>query len=264
MSDATDAEIANRHWSDAFELFVTEAGGEFRRIGAIDAFLGGIPMPFANGCLVLEEADPEDLDQAITWVRGGNVPYLVRLEDGLVKRHEPVLAAHDLERIPDPMPGMILRPIPDAPDPHPGVTVARVTHETYDEYVGVLIETGLPADSAEAVFPRRLIDTPTNAYFMGILDGRPVGTSVAIRTGDSGGLYSVGTVESARKRGVGRALTWAAVDVIREWGCTSAVLQSSVMGHPMYLAMGFRDAVQYARYRPRAASVSPDAAQATQ
>jgi GNAT superfamily N-acetyltransferase len=254
----SDAEIVNRHWSDAFRMFVADAGGENRRYGTIDAFLGGIPMPFANGCLVLERTTNDDLDKAITWVRAANVPFLVRLVDELVDDHTELLVAHKVERVPDPMPGMLLDPIPATPRPAPGVKVTRVTEASYDTYVEVLVATGLPQDMAAEVFPRRLIDTPDNAYFLGELDGRPVGTSVAIRTGVSGGIYSVGTVESARKRGVGRALTWAAVEAIRDWGCRSAVLQSSVMGHPMYLAMGFRDAAQYARFRPRSGETVPD------
>jgi GNAT superfamily N-acetyltransferase len=81
--------------------------------------------------------------------------------------------------------------------------------------------------------------------------------SIAVRTGESGGIYSVATLESARRRGVGTAVTWAAVDAIREWGCTAAVLQSSEMGYPVYRAMGFAEVTRYTRYLPIADDGSP-------
>jgi GNAT superfamily N-acetyltransferase len=247
-----EAEIVNRHWSDAFTLFVEDAGGENRRYGTIDAFLGGIPMPFANGCLVLGDSAPQDLEAALAWIEPAAVPFLVRLVDAHLPTHQHVIEGHGLERLPDPMPGMLLAPIPAAPRPTAGVTVVQVDDASYDEFLATLVATGLPQEFAASVFPRRLIQMPHNAYFLGYLDGQPVGTSVAIKTGQSGGIYSVGTVEEARKRGVGRAVTWAAVDAIRAWGCSAAVLQSSVMGHSLYLAMGFRDAVQYVRFAPKA------------
>ncbi len=49
---------------------------------------------------------------------------------------------------------------------------------------------------------------------------------------------------------VGTAVTWAAVNAIRDWGCGAAVLQSSVMGYPVYRAMGFEEVVRYVRFTP--------------
>ena len=46
-------------------------------------------------------------------------------------------------------------------------------------------------------------------------------------------------------------MTWAAVDAIRDWGCTAAVLQSSEMGYPVYRSMGFEEVTRYVRFMPR-------------
>jgi GNAT superfamily N-acetyltransferase len=80
------------------------------------------------------------------------------------------------------------------------------------------------------------------------LEGRPVGATLAIRTGDVGGVYAVETLPEARRRGVGTAVTWACVAAARAWGCRTVVLQASDMGLPVYLAMGFRTVVGYAEY----------------
>ena len=49
----------------------------------------------------------------------------------------------------------------------------------------------------------------------------------------------------ARRRGVGSAVTWAAIEAGRAWGYDTIVLQSSVMGLSMYSAMGFRTVAPY-------------------
>lgn len=244
------AEIANRHWMASYAAFVGDLGGEFRNYGSVGAFLGGVPLQFANGCLVLRPTTPAELDEALTWVGGANVPFAARLEDSLVAGVAQVLASHGLVRDPEPMPGMVLQPIPTAPAPAPGVEVVTVDDDSYADYVRVLIATGLPEEWAARSFPSHLLGSEHLCFFMAKLDGRPVGTSLAVRTGEVGGIYSVGTVEDARRRGVGTAATWAAVEQIRDWGCTAAILQASAMGHPVYRSMGFADVVQYARFKP--------------
>lgn len=74
------------------------------------------------------------------------------------------------------------------------------------------------------------------------------GTSLAIRTADASGVYSVGTLPDARRRGVGTAVTWAAVLAGRDWGCDTIVLHASEMGFSMYRSMGFRTVVNYVTF----------------
>lgn len=244
------AELANRHWSATYAAFVGDLGGQFRTYGTVEAFLGGVPLEFANGCLVLRPAAPADLDEALTWVRAENVPFAARLEESLVPPVAAVLVRHGLMRDPVPMPGMVMQPIPGKPAPASGVEVVNVDDDSYADFIQVLIATGLPEDWAARAFPRHLLVADHLSFFMATLDGRPVGTSLAVKTGDLGGIYSVGTVEEARRRGVGSAVTWAAVEQIRDWGCTAAVLQSSAMGYPIYRSMGFEEVVRYARFKP--------------
>ena len=243
-------EIANRHWSDAFEALVDDLGGEFRRFGAVYAFLGNLPLPFANGCLVLDDADPNDLDAAVTWVESGHVPFQVRVDDTVLSRLARTIAERGLVEEPPPMPAMVLHPIPDPPAPAPRVTVSAVQPDTYEDFLGILVASGISAKWAPLIFPRRWIGLEGQRYFVAQLDDRPVGISVAVHTGESGGIYSVATIEEARRRGVGSAVTWAAVAAIRDWGCTSAVLQSSGMGYPVYRAMGFEEVTRYVRFNP--------------
>jgi GNAT superfamily N-acetyltransferase len=61
---------------------------------------------------------------------------------------------------------------------------------------------------------------------------------------------NVGTVEKARRRGLGTALTAAQVHDARARGCRTASLQSTQMAERVYAAVGFRDLGQILEYVP--------------
>ena len=90
---------------------------------------------------------------------------------------------------------------------------------------------------------------PNVRLFIARLDGRAAGHSVAIRTGAVSGVYAVGTLAPARRRGVGAAATWAAVAAGRVWGSDTIVLQASELGFSLYADMGFRTVVPYTAFR---------------
>jgi ribosomal protein S18 acetylase RimI-like enzyme len=77
--------------------------------------------------------------------------------------------------------------------------------------------------------------------FLARLDGVPVGTATGVVATDSLAIYNVATLPAARRRGVGRAVTLAAMRDGAALGCRIAVLQSSEMAHAVYEALGFRD-----------------------
>ncbi len=69
-----------------------------------------------------------------------------------------------------------------------------------------------------------------------------------MRAGAVLGIFNVATVPAARGRGVGRAVTLAALRDGAGAGCRMAVLQASEMGHPVYERLGFRDFAAYDIY----------------
>lgn len=73
------------------------------------------------------------------------------------------------------------------------------------------------------------------------LDGESVSTGIAFdRDGDCG-IYNVGTLQRARRRGLGTAVTARlALDGFRR-GCRTASLQSTEMAERVYGTLGFRD-----------------------
>ncbi|GAA2155558.1 acetyltransferase (GNAT) family protein [Humibacillus xanthopallidus] len=80
------------------------------------------------------------------------------------------------------------------------------------------------------------------------LDGVAVGVGSVFVTGRTAGIYNIATVESARRRGIGYAVTATLMNIARERGCTEAVLMASVMGRPTYERLGFVEVCQTPQY----------------
>jgi ribosomal protein S18 acetylase RimI-like enzyme len=57
--------------------------------------------------------------------------------------------------------------------------------------------------------------------------------------GDSAGLYDMGVLPRARRRGYGRALTLAALAHARDLGCASVTLNATAEGELLYRSVGF-------------------------
>ena len=72
-------------------------------------------------------------------------------------------------------------------------------------------------------------------------DGVNVATGFGFDHEGDCGIYNVGTLAQARRRGIGRALTTLLVRDAIERGCRTASLQSTPVAERMYAAVGFRD-----------------------
>jgi ribosomal protein S18 acetylase RimI-like enzyme len=57
--------------------------------------------------------------------------------------------------------------------------------------------------------------------------------------GAVGGIYDMGVLPNARRRGFGRALTLTALERARRAGCTSVTLNATGEGEPLYRSAGF-------------------------
>lgn len=148
----------------------------------------------------------------------------------------------------------------DEPLP-PGLEIVAVRDESgVDEFVGVHDAEMGGADGGanpaarhhaalRAAIPPTLADEPVPLRYVGRLDGRSVATSrIAIAAGVAG-LYAVTTLPDARGRGIGQAMTLAALAAGRELGYRIAVLQSSDDGLPVYRRIGFRTVFEYEVYQ---------------
>jgi GNAT superfamily N-acetyltransferase len=100
--------------------------------------------------------------------------------------------------------------------------------------------------------PRLLEGVDPNAFhpLIARLSGEDVAAGLAFDHGDDCGIYNVGTLPHARRRGLGTAVTALLVHEAAERGCRTASLQSTAMGEGIYAAVGFRDLGRILEYVP--------------
>ena len=91
-------------------------------------------------------------------------------------------------------------------------------------------------------------------HYLGLLDGAPVATaSLFIGAGVAGIMY-VSTLPAARRRGIGAAVTLAAMLDARDLGYRIGVLQSSNQGYPVYRRLGFVEVCKIEHFSGRVSS----------
>lgn len=105
-------------------------------------------------------------------------------------------------------------------------------------------------DVARACTPALLADARWRG-FVSYADGRPAAAAQLVLAGDAGaGIYFVATREEARGRGLGTAVTAAAVNAALAAGARAVALQASPMGLPVYERMGFVRVSYYRTFVP--------------
>ncbi len=80
------------------------------------------------------------------------------------------------------------------------------------------------------------------------LDGDNVATAMAFDCNHDCGIFNVSTLEHARRRGLGTALTVLQLHHAIERGCRTASLQSTEMAEGVYRSIGFNDLGRIAEY----------------
>lgn len=148
-------------------------------------------------------------------------------------------------RLDEAEPALVLTPIPVTPPPPPDLAIHRVTTErAFADFVAVTHPPSVFLPSLVAALD------PAVALFVGYRDGTPVATSRIARYDDVGEINGVVTVPAERRRGLGTAMTWAAIAAGVDSGCTAITLSASAMGYPVYVRMGFVPVCVYRTYLP--------------
>lgn len=144
---------------------------------------------------------------------------------------------------------LVLAPIPVSPPPLPGLDIRRVaTQQGLDDYFAVTRTSRRYIPSLAAALD------PDVALFVGYVDGAPVATSRVSCLDEVGDLMGVVTEDVYRRRGIGTAMTWAAIEAARQRGCTAITLSATEMGLPIYQRMGFVYACTLRTYLPPSAA----------
>jgi GNAT superfamily N-acetyltransferase len=83
------------------------------------------------------------------------------------------------------------------------------------------------------------------AGFLARLDGEPAAIAMTIVSHGVAGIYWVGSTDATRGRGLGSAVTAAAIGAGLDLGGGIVSLQASPMGEPIYRRMGFETIYDY-------------------
>ncbi len=86
-----------------------------------------------------------------------------------------------------------------------------------------------------------LNDKPSGSAFLAYYDGNPVASSLVFYEEGVAGIYNVTTLEEARGKGIGTAITLAPLHEAKKLGYEIAILGSSEMALNMYKQMGFKE-----------------------
>jgi N-acetylglutamate synthase len=227
------------------KLVEHSTNGEAHEWGTVVAFATGSPMSVFNGCLALRPTAIGDFEAAAEWIAQQQLPYEVMLDENVAPELVANAVARGLRRNTWRRPAMVACQPAEAPPAPTGVTVSMVDGPGLGTWLRIREDSGMPLDLARRAFPPSLAADPDVALFVARLNDQPVGTSIAIRTGDICGVYGVSTVPTARGYGVGTAATWAAIRAAREWGCEVITLQASEMGYRTYRRLGFETVAYY-------------------
>ena len=251
LSKPSLVEAIDRNCVDFFQHYGYGPGCELHETPGLSWYATGIPHPLFNGVMVTDlpaEKVDRTIDDMVAEFRRRGLPLEWTTMAGtrprdLGRRLEAKGFQHTLD-----VPGMAveLDSLPREALPE-GLTIDRartraelesclriglITFEITDAYVPRLleIEDGLPSEQKAST-----------RHYLARLDGQPVATSELYLAAGVAGLYFVGTLARARGRGLGRAVTLAALRDARDMGYRVATLQATSHGDPVYRRLGFRE-----------------------
>jgi GNAT superfamily N-acetyltransferase len=251
LTDLTPATLTAAIEENLFSLLRAMGrlpGGRLEESEDMIRFSTGLPSPMFNGVARtrVETVSPNLLDQPFFWWTGPqSAPADVddRLEAAGLReagRNWPGMA-------------MALADIDETQATPEGVTVERAQSETELELWGRVFWAAhdLPpwaADSwLEAASRLRFRELPWE-HWVATIDGEPAGIGISYTGGGVVGLYGIGTLLAARRRGVGSALTLVPMLAARDEGFHAAILHATPDGERLYPRLGFREYCGISRF----------------
>jgi GNAT superfamily N-acetyltransferase len=120
---------------------------------------------------------------------------------------------------------------------------------------------GVPVDTIplfQKVYARMAIGSHLPwRYYLGYLQGKPIATAILFFGAGVAALHTVGTLPEARHKGIGTAMTLAALREARREGYRVAILTASPYGERIYRRIGFREYCRISKYSWRPQNEPP-------
>jgi GNAT superfamily N-acetyltransferase len=239
-----NAELAQAIEDNAAELLMAmgAAGGGEQRDDALARWtIGGAPIDYHNA--VVAASGAEVIAESLAALRKHDVPGTWHVGPSMRVDVDQLVAAGFTSGGSEP--GMAVR-ISElmAPRVVPGLEINRVGDDealaVWESTLGQGFGEGEKEARWVASVYRSLGYGDPWRHYLGLLDGRAVATATVFLGAGVAGVYFVMTVPEARRRGIGAAITYAA---LREAGGVAeyGVLGSSAAGRSVYEGLGFRE-----------------------
>jgi hypothetical protein len=241
------------------------------------------PNPYRNGALRLSDAlSPDDVQRVADRFFGsrqsGYALWAREHGDGDLERSATSAGLHELERIPE----LVLEGLPDYLPPPDGVEIRRAADSrTREDYLDLVADAwgmaSMPrAVAAKVFFDPDSLDEPNVAAFVAYYDDIPLSAAMTLVTCEVALGCQAATIRrpkpgqrlprsapAGERRGLAQSCLWKALELsYGELGAKLSLCQTSGLGAPVWLGLGYRPFTTYARYllpaRPlSAARVTP-------
>jgi GNAT superfamily N-acetyltransferase len=214
-------------------------------------FQTGFPYVGLNGVLVA--AEPIDVSSILDRFRVRRLPMLWHLGPSSQAGLEAELTAAGC-RFEEEEPIMVsdLKAPRALLQPPPGLQILQVEDSSgLAEFVRIWMGTDEQDTVAQLIRLRSATGYGPKASFehlLGVLDGVPVACAAAFHGPEASEVQHVVTTWSARRRGIGAAMTSAVIARLRVRGARTAVLTASPDGAGIYGELGFRPVGTVRRY----------------
>ncbi len=211
------------------------------------------PFPFFSQAMRAHERDDGTalLERAREAL--GDRGFMLVTRPGLDAQLERTAAARGLQLSLARYPEMVC----ERPAPQPSVADGFELREVSDEETAreywhmssaAYVSLGCPPDLFDDFPPSLLLEPKIDAVVAARADGEIVAGALAGHVNGNGYVGWVGTVESARRRGLAAAVTSWATNRAFERGAGLVTLEASEMGEPIYPRLGFRELYSYRLY----------------
>jgi ribosomal protein S18 acetylase RimI-like enzyme len=203
-------------------------------IPSLNVAAGTTPDPGPVSRKTLDEAATEVARAGLPWsvtVRGaaGDAVTALAARHGLTKRGDLLLmgcAAREALLRADEASSSLIHP------------VSAADSKVYTDALGEGF--GVPCDVFGSLMGGGVLDAPGFAGYLAEVDGQPVATGLGVRSGRAVGVFNISTVPSARRRGLGRAMTVRVMADAFAADADTAYLNPSQVGLALYESLGFR------------------------
>ncbi len=150
-----------------------------------------------------------------------------------------------------PLAGMIARePLSFPPGREEGIVKPAHDARVFAEIVAAAYaQRGVTPEAARALLGNpRLLNAEHTRALEAVVDGEPVASALVCVEAPVAVLSWIGTIPTARRRGVATLITEAAMRTAVECGAGIIALQASAEGEPLYQQLGFQEVTRYGRY----------------